>query len=570
MWTYGAPSLSVSKAVRLARLTRVGSVAGTAVLLLASCDSAHIAPPSAPPGGAVAATATPFLPAPPSPTPAVTRIWLSPATPPGLTDRVRRASLALAGRVELVPEPETDALRLVPGENSGVAEWTYVLAAPFPTIRDSIGLTELRSLWQEPDASAPPILASAATVEAMRVVLGEPGGNVRPTDDPEVMIDEAWRARPALAIIPFEELESRWKVLEVDGQSPVRRDFDASAYPLLVSYGVQGEAGLPEELRLALEGQAGAELPISNRRPDRLTTVVITGVTALTRATAWQMSRRGVTFPAQGIGDWLRQADVTHISHEVSFAPDCPEPLPDLTVLLFCASPAHADLLKEVGADVVELTGNHLLDAGPEAMLYTLELYRQLGLRWYGGGADLAAAKLPVLIEHNGNRIAFLGCNEAGPVGAWAMEGRPGANPCGADRLQSQASDLRQEGYLPIATFQWHENYTPLATASQREIFGAAAAAGAAAVSGSQAHQPQGFGFQDGAFIHYGLGNLFFDQMWSEDVRKEFIDRYVFYEGRLVSVELLTAYLEDWARPRPMTPEEREAFLEEIFRASGW
>jgi poly-gamma-glutamate synthesis protein (capsule biosynthesis protein) len=58
--------------------------------------------------------------------------------------------------------------------------------------------------------------------------------------------------------------------------------------------------------------------------------------------------------------------------------------------------------------------------------------------------------------------------------------------------------------------------------------------------------------------------------MWSEDVRKEFVDRYVFYDGRLVSVELLTAYLEDWARPRPMTPEERASFLEGIFRASGW
>jgi len=298
--------------------------------------------------------------------------------------------------------------------------------------------------------------------------------------------------------------------------------------------------------------------------------VVMTGVTALTRATAWQMERSGVTFPARDIGDWLRQADITHVSHEVSFTPDCPDPIPDLAVLLFCASPRHLDLLQDVGVDVVELTGNHLLDVGPQAMLYTLDLYRGLGLRWFGGGTTLAEAEQPLLIEHNGNRIAFVGCNEAGPVGVWATDDRPGANPCGADRLQSQAGALRAEGYLPIATFQWHEHYAPTAPASQREVFGAAAAAGAIAVSGSQAHQPQGFAFRDGAFIHYGLGNLFFDQMWSEAVRKEFVDRYVFYDGRLVSVELLTAYLEDWARPRPMTPEERASFLEEMFQASGW
>ena len=49
--------------------------------------------------------------------------------------------------------------------------------------------------------------------------------------------------------------------------------------------------------------------------------------------------------------------------------------------------------------------------------------------------------------------------------------------------------------------------------------------------------------------------------------RDEFIDRLVFYNNRLVSVELLTAELEDYARPRPMTTAEREAFLSRIFDA---
>jgi poly-gamma-glutamate synthesis protein (capsule biosynthesis protein) len=52
--------------------------------------------------------------------------------------------------------------------------------------------------------------------------------------------------------------------------------------------------------------------------------------------------------------------------------------------------------------------------------------------------------------------------------------------------------------------------------------------------------------------------------------RREFIDRYVIYDGKLLSVELLTAMLEDWSRPRPMTLEERASFLQEIFAASGW
>ena len=53
--------------------------------------------------------------------------------------------------------------------------------------------------------------------------------------------------------------------------------------------------------------------------------------------------------------------------------------------------------------------------------------------------------------------------------------------------------------------------------------------------------------------------------MWSLGTRQEFVDRLVFYDGRLVSVDLRTALLEDYCRPRPMSPEERRDFLAMIF-----
>ncbi len=497
-------------------------------------------------------------------------LWISPAAPPELRESVVEASRHLPGPIGIEELRESASLRLEPGSGSSIADWTYAAVAPFPTIRDSITLAELRDVWQGRGEEALSLFASPSTQAAMRGVLGEPAEDLSLISDPQALLEAAWAARPALAIVPFEDLDPRWKVLEVDGISPLRKEFHPAVYPLRIEFDLAGEGDTTGALRRALESAWGQATPIQNRRADRLTTVVMTGVTALTRATAWQMDRSGATFPSRDIGDWLRQADLTHISNEVAFTPDCPDPVPDQTPLLFCSSPRHLALLEDVGTDVVELTGNHVLDAGPEALVYSLDLFRQAGWRWFGGGANLAEAVQPVLVEHNGNRIAFLGCNEAGPVSAWATEDRPGANPCGSDRLQTQAKALRAEGYLPIVTFQWYEHYMPSPPESQREAFEAAAAAGAVAVSGSQAHQPQGFGFRDGAFIHYGLGNLFFDQMWSEAVRKEFIDRYVFHEGRLVSVELLTAYLEDWARPRPMSAEERASFLEGIFQASGW
>jgi len=99
--------------------------------------------------------------------------------------------------------------------------------------------------------------------------------------------------------------------------------------------------------------------------------------------------------------------------------------------------------------------------------------------------------------------------------------------------------------------------------------------AGADIVSGSQAHYAQRMEFHNNSFIHYGLGNLFFDQMGDQawmprGIRREFLDRYVIYDGKFISAELITALLEDYSRPRLMTEQERAKFLNEYFFYSGW
>jgi poly-gamma-glutamate synthesis protein (capsule biosynthesis protein) len=52
--------------------------------------------------------------------------------------------------------------------------------------------------------------------------------------------------------------------------------------------------------------------------------------------------------------------------------------------------------------------------------------------------------------------------------------------------------------------------------------------------------------------------------------RQTFVDIYTIYEGRLLSVTLWTGLIENYARPRMMTPAERGQLLELVFAASGW
>ena len=126
-------------------------------------------------------------------------------------------------------------------------------------------------------------------------------------------------------------------------------------------------------------------------------------------------------------------------------------------------------------------------------------------------------------------------------------------------------------------TFQYNEYYQSNPTDYEQRDFRRMADAGAVIVSGSQAHMPAAMEFSGGTFIHYGLGNLFFDQMSHlmngsliYDTRNVFVDRHVIYNGRYISTELLSYIIEDYSRPRLMTAPERLEFLRNIFSVGGW
>jgi len=447
-------------------------------------------------------------------------------------------------------------------------QWVYVLVAPFPTIKDGVTFDELHTAWTEGTAPAPfsgiPLLMEESTLAALTALWDAPASGAVRSVPADQLLETAW-TESTWAIVPFESLEPRWKVLTVDGQSPIRKGFDVSSYPLTVDFTLQTSANLQFSNSL-----------LSNYDPSKLTTVILTGVTALVRATAVTMEYKSVTYPGEKIRDVMREADIAHVSNEIPFFTGCPFPKPDAGALVFCSDPKYIDLLTDVGTDVVELTGNHFADQGPGAMLETLAIYNEKNIPYFGGGADLQDSLKPALFKVNGNKIAFIGCNKPDvdrfPT---ARDFRPGAAPCDFEYLAQKIAELKSQGYVVISTFQWNESYDSRPSPQQMDDFRLMADSGASIVSGSQAHYAQMMEFYDDAFIHYGLGNLFFDQMGDQDwmprgIRREFLDRYVIYDGKFISAELIAALLEDYSRPRLMTEQERFGFLQEYFYYSGW
>lgn len=493
----------------------------------------------------------------PSSTPQLLHVGAATAVPAAL---VQAAQTWVDAQPSAIWDNQQPDLTLQINQGEPVAQWVYAVAAPFATIPDTISLAALQTAWNQGE-----LTLDAETDAVLTAFWGAPtqANTIVRTPD---LVEKLWAEQedystPALTILPFDQLSPRLKVLRVDGTAPIDVNFDPAAYSLTIPIGLAGEAAA---LAAAWDG------PATNRDPAKITTVAMTGPAGMRRAVADRMEKYGLTYVAEESGPVLQAVDIAHMSDEDPFAPDCPMPDPNNSENV-CNRAEYFELVKWMGIDVMEMTGNHLADWGLDALNFTIDLYEEAGLMTFGGGRNLAAAERPLTLEHNGNRIAFVGCNPVGPAYVWATPDRPGTRPCGDySEILAQIRQLKEEGYLVIATLQYLEEYQYGVRTQQQHDFQALAEAGAVVVSGSQGHHPQGFSFAHDSFIHYGIGNLLADQMWSLPTRQTFIDTYLFYDGRLLNVDLWTGLNVDYGRLRQMTPEERQELLQAVFAASGW
>jgi hypothetical protein len=503
-----------------------------------------------------------------SPTPSP-RLALDPNLPSAIAELAR----AWADQHDIAIAEESAAdigLNLMPSPDARmVTERILVPTQRFPSLREGTALDELRRAWTEPDAD-PRLLMTQGTASDLTRLWGATAGAVSLVSAEE-LTERLWEDGDAVGIVPFERLEPRVIPLDLDGLSAVDNRLEQQAWPLTLRVWLHGSGAEAESLFARLRESVAS----TNRDPEKLTVLVMTGVTAMSRMTALRMEQLGdYAYPAHVIGSELAAADITHISNEVPLVPGC-EADPTLDNVVLCSKPEYLAALEEVGADIVGLTGNHQNDFGPEAMVESLEIYAQQGLRVYGAGANDDEAREALTVEHNGNRLAFLGANEFGPPGAWATGYSPGSARFDLDIMRADIAAVRPLVDVVLVELQYTEfnasgEYQTEPLPQQRADFEALSAAGAHIVTGVQAHRPQATGFGPNGILLFGLGNLFFDQMNWWETRQGLIGRHAIYNGRHISTELLVTILEDWAQPRWATPEERREVLTTIFTASGW
>lgn len=230
-------------------------------------------------------------------------------------------------------------------------------------------------------------------------------------------------------------------------------------------------------------------------------------------------------YPFEKIGETLKNADLTFINLESPFVDNCPFVNSGLT---FCADPKMVSGLKFAGIDVATLANNHTKNYGEEGLINTSKILEENGIKAVGLDNLVIQTK-------RGTKFGFLGFD-------FTLKREKQAD-------LDLVKDSKNKVDILIVSVHWGEEYQAKANKIQREIARKLVEAGADIVVGHHPHWVQDEEHINGKPVYYSLGNLVFDQMWSEATKKGLLVKLTFENKKLVGEEKLPIYIEKLGQP---------------------
>lgn len=356
-----------------------------------------------------------------------------------------------------------------------------------------------------------------------------------------------------LGVLPFDVMTYTVGEISIDGES-LRAGTVSSEYPLATRLWIDTRE-FPE-LFDVLQRHLGS----SGYNSSLVKTVVVTG-TSVVGARGWfatSTANGDWLYPIRNVGDILREASIAHISNEGSRLDGCEQ---HSWTLAFCGPPEAYDALTWAGIDVVGLTGNHILDYGRDAFNSTLDWYDNSGIKYFGGGRNLASARQGAIIDLGSVTVAFLGYNMIPPASYSATETGPGSVPLEEVALRADIASAKERADFVFVDMQWGNEYEREPNGYQTTFGRIAVDSGATIVSGVHPHWIQPLEFYNGGLIFYSLGNFLFDQTWSLETREGVMVRHYFYGAKYLGFEIIPTIIDDEKQVDPAEGADRERII---------
>jgi poly-gamma-glutamate synthesis protein (capsule biosynthesis protein) len=223
----------------------------------------------------------------------------------------------------------------------------------------------------------------------------------------------------------------------------------------------------------------------------------------------------------------------------------------------FMAHAASAAGLKDAGFNVMSCANNHVMDAGVDGLLATLDTLRSQGIATAGAGTDVVKAHRHAVVRTSSQAtVAVLAYASFFRVDDVATTLHPGIATVGGETIwhtpkgicspgvapivtsvsdpgdiAAMVSDIEQakrEADLVLVSFHWGDATRPcVLTDHEHRVARLAIEAGADAILGHHQHVLRGVDSFGGKPIFYGLGNFVWDapEGWAEGFSSETRER---------------------------------------------
>ncbi|MBO4309587.1 MAG: CapA family protein [Lachnospiraceae bacterium] len=178
--------------------------------------------------------------------------------------------------------------------------------------------------------------------------------------------------------------------------------------------------------------------------------------------------------------------------------------------LLHGMDPKVGDFLEGIGADIWNICNNHIMDAGEEGMISTLQNAASHRALTLGAGRNEEEARKPVVLNEAGG-IGLIGvgyqraCRKAG-------ESTPGCYSWSdLENIEKDIKEIKKKCRWCIISAHAGEEFTALPSPYTRERYLKFLDMGADIIIAHHPHVPMNYETFPGKAIFYSLGNFIFD-----------------------------------------------------------
>lgn len=332
---------------------------------------------------------------------------------------------------------------------------------------------------------------------------------------------------------------------------------------ILVIGGVFGFLKFCSDKEVKMEFTEEKEQAVEKKK-DVETILVAGGDVMLSRHVGTKIRRSGDNaLPFRNVYNIFNEADIAFVNLEAPFYNQG-----DYVTegMIFKSEPETIEGLNLAGIDIVSLANNHMQNKGEGGLLYTLEILSENKIMFTGAGNDFEEIHQGKILDRKGIKFSFLAYtySDGDNFESSASKDHSGVAFMDVLQMKKDVEKARKKSDIVVVSMHAGVEYSSYPNTQQKEFAREAVGAGATLILGHHPHVVQSVEQYNDGFIIYSMGNLIFDQMWSEETREGIIAKCKFANNKLKQIEFIPIKIEDYNQPKKVSGEESDIILKRM------